>query len=435
MPTADVDGTRSPTRSSATRAALGAHARRAVHQGRARHAGAGRGARRATGQRVLDLGPAQHRRVRRVLHRARRSPTMQADALAGLLRTLDLAPGRRSSAARAARACRCSPRRNHPDVAPRARDGVDLGRRRTGCCSSRSSTAASRSAPRGRTAWRRWSSCPSGPRCSSATRGNRDRFLALDPRRVHRDARAVDARVLPGPELDRARPHRRRARARLTVPTLVFRSGASDPHHTRATSERLHALIPGSQLVEPPWGDDEWNEQSKPRRNGTGALFERRPVLEHRRRMKRRTQPTIACSLLGEAERKRLAANGLGFQPVPRRLCCQVYQWAYGLPVGGYRHFHTEMKTVVNDFHKANLAVLNHGPNAVTPASAAHAVNELIKPASVIATHVNEGATSDGKVKATSHTAAFMKLSKHPVYVALSGRMMEFDGSGKCVAG
>ena len=67
--------------------------------------------------------------------------------------------------------------------------------------------------------------------------------------------------------------------ARLTVPTLVFRSGASDPYHTRATSELLHALIPGSQLVEPPWGDREWIERSDAARAGTGGLFERWPLL------------------------------------------------------------------------------------------------------------------------------------------------------------
>lgn len=61
---------------------------------------------------------------------------------------------------------------------------------------------------------------------------------------------------------------------RLDVPTLVFRSGASDPHHTRATSEQLHALIPGSLLVEPPWPDEEWIHRGEAARNGTGALFE-----------------------------------------------------------------------------------------------------------------------------------------------------------------
>jgi pimeloyl-ACP methyl ester carboxylesterase len=67
--------------------------------------------------------------------------------------------------------------------------------------------------------------------------------------------------------------------AQLDVPTLIFRSGTSDPHHTRATSERLHELIAGSCLVEPPWGDDEWKQRGIAAREGTGYLFERWPLL------------------------------------------------------------------------------------------------------------------------------------------------------------
>ena len=44
----------------------------------------------------------------------------------------------------------------------------------------------------------------------------------------------------------------------LKMPVLIFRSGLSDPHHPRNTTEQVHALIPHSQLVEPPWGDREW---------------------------------------------------------------------------------------------------------------------------------------------------------------------------------
>lgn len=47
--------------------------------------------------------------------------------------------------------------------------------------------------------------------------------------------------------------------AKLTMPTLVFRSGKSDMAHTRRTSEWLHELLPNSILSEPPWRDDEWN--------------------------------------------------------------------------------------------------------------------------------------------------------------------------------
>ena len=66
---------------------------------------------------------------------------------------------------------------------------------------------------------------------------------------------------------------------KMAVPALVFRSGKSDPYHTRATSELLHRLIPGAQLVEPPWGDTEWIDRSDAARAGTGGLFERWPLL------------------------------------------------------------------------------------------------------------------------------------------------------------
>jgi pimeloyl-ACP methyl ester carboxylesterase len=67
--------------------------------------------------------------------------------------------------------------------------------------------------------------------------------------------------------------------AHFDIPTLIFRSGVSDPHHTRATTERLHELIPTSRLVEPPWPDDEWKQRGIAAREGTGALFERWPLL------------------------------------------------------------------------------------------------------------------------------------------------------------
>ncbi len=50
--------------------------------------------------------------------------------------------------------------------------------------------------------------------------------------------------------------------ARLRMPVLIYRSGKSDLSHTRRTSEWVHELIPHSELKEPPWPDDEWNNRS-----------------------------------------------------------------------------------------------------------------------------------------------------------------------------
>ena len=62
-------------------------------------------------------------------------------------------------------------------------------------------------------------------------------------------------------------------------------------------------------------------------------------------------------------------------------------------------------------------------------------MNDLVKPASVIVSHVNEVGTVQGKVRPGSKTEAFVKAAKMPAYVPLSGKVMEFNASGKCVAG
>lgn len=96
---------------------------------------------------------------------------------------------------------------------------------------------------------------------------------------------------------------------------------------------------------------------------------------------------------------------------------------------------HAEMKTIINEYHKASLAVLNLGPNPGIFISGAHAMNELVRPASVILTHVNEAATEGGRLRPNSMTARLVKQLKAPAHPALSERTMEFDGKGRCVAG
>lgn len=47
--------------------------------------------------------------------------------------------------------------------------------------------------------------------------------------------------------------------------------------HTRATSEALAAGLPGAELVEPPWDDEEWNERRAAAEHT--SLFARWPLL------------------------------------------------------------------------------------------------------------------------------------------------------------
>ena len=95
-----------------------------------------------------------------------------------------------------------------------------------------------------------------------------------------------------------------------------------------------------------------------------------------------------------------------------------------------------DQQRVIHDYYHANLVVMNMGDGFTTgPAEAAYVINELVKPASVIPSHANEVGTVDGKVRPGSKTEAFAKAVGVPVHVPLSGKTMEFDGTGKCTAG
>jgi pimeloyl-ACP methyl ester carboxylesterase len=104
--------------------------------------------------------------------------------------------------------------------------------------------------------------------------GNRQRFLDQDPEEfIATMERWMVAYCPCGGELVPGLPNAD-ARA-LDIPALVFRSGASDLNHTRATSEQVAAALPNARLVEPPWGDTEWND----RHTAGDGLFVRWPLL------------------------------------------------------------------------------------------------------------------------------------------------------------
>ena len=88
---------------------------------------------------------------------------------------------------------------------------------------------------------------------------------------------------------------------------------------------------------------------------------------------------TVARALLSEPERKNLEADNVSISLGPPS--GYVINFTNGLKVylSGDTGIHAEMKTVVGDFHKANLAMMNLGPNAVTGLSAAYAINDLVQ--------------------------------------------------------
>ena len=98
----------------------------------------------------------------------------------------------------------------------------------------------------------------------------------------------------------------------------------------------------------------------------------------------------VSNSLLSEPLKTQLTELGAGLDLGPPT--GYIVKFTNGLTVylTGDTGIHTEMKSVIHDFHNAKLTLFNFGPNAMTGSSAAYAINELIQPVSVILTHPNE---------------------------------------------
>lgn len=133
---------------------------------------------------------------------------------------------------------------------------------------------------------------------------------------------------------------------------------------------------------------------------------------------------------------KALAANALTAYVGPAGGF--VLKFSNGLVVylSGDTGMMAEHEAIIQKFYHAKLAVMNIGGTFSTgPTEAAYVVNEMIKPAAVIASHANEAATFEGKLVPGSKTETFMKMTRVPVYLPLSGKSMDFDDAAKCVAG
>jgi L-ascorbate metabolism protein UlaG (beta-lactamase superfamily) len=131
-----------------------------------------------------------------------------------------------------------------------------------------------------------------------------------------------------------------------------------------------------------------------------------------------------------------LAANGLTAYVGPAG--GYVVQFTNGLVayLSGDTGITAEQDLVVRKVYKANLAVINIGDVFTTgPTEAAYVINEMVKPNAVIPSHANQATTKGGKLVPGTRTDIFIKSVKVPVHLPLSGKTMEFNGQGKCVAG
>lgn len=202
---------------------------------------------------------------------------MQADVLAGLLRHLDMAPAIIIGGSGGARVSLLSAAR-HPDTASGLAmlwiSGGVYGLMTLGTHYCQGSIQA---------AWHggmeavveldEWAEV------LERNPSNRQRFLDQDPKEFIATMERWMAAYCPSAgELVPGLP--REEAMKLPVPTLVFRSGTADLHHRREASEEVASVLPNAQIVEPPWGDNEWNERTSAVQSGQGrGLFERWPLL------------------------------------------------------------------------------------------------------------------------------------------------------------
>jgi pimeloyl-ACP methyl ester carboxylesterase len=108
--------------------------------------------------------------------------------------------------------------------------------------------------------------------------GNRERLLRQDPNTFIKTMQAWGAAFIPDDKNAPVPGLLPSELAKLKIPVVVLRSGKSDIHHPRETSEAVHAMIPGAKIAEPPWGDREWLDRLQALTKGEG-LFARWPLL------------------------------------------------------------------------------------------------------------------------------------------------------------
>ena len=93
-----------------------------------------------------------------------------------------------------------------------------------------------------------------------------------------------------------------------------------------------------------------------------------------------------------------------------------------------------DMETIIRKFYEPNLLVINLSDTATLgPDEAAFAANKLIKPRTVIPSHINEAATTGG-VPTGDRLKRFEEQIIRGIDIAipLSGSTLMFDGNGRC---
>ena len=161
----------------------------------------------------------------------------------------------------------------------------------------------------------------------------------------------------------------------------------------------------------------------------------------------------LSSAFLADPEKTNLSSNSLGAYVGLANGFVVTFTNGLKVYLSGDTGLTSDMSSIVRGYFGANLVVINIGDIFTTgPEEAAFAVTELIRPASVIPSHVNQAATVNGIAAAGSRTARFLELlssrssrkdsdDRGPgvrgisVFLPLSGVTMQFNGNGRCEVG
>ena len=139
----------------------------------------------------------------------------------------------------------------------------------------------------------------------------------------------------------------------------------------------------------------------------------------------------IAGAMIGGQLGDLLNASGLTAYAGPPTGYVLTFSNGLAVYLSGDTGITAEQQSVVRGHYGAKVAVINIGDTFTTgPKEAAFVINELVQPASVIASNANQPSTQGGKVIAGTRVDQFSKMVKVPVHVPLSGVTMAFDSAG-----
>jgi L-ascorbate metabolism protein UlaG (beta-lactamase superfamily) len=99
-----------------------------------------------------------------------------------------------------------------------------------------------------------------------------------------------------------------------------------------------------------------------------------------------------------------------------------------------------DMGEIIAKFYRPNVVVMNigpggNGPTSLGPDDAANVIIHLVRPATVLPSHVGEQATAGGAVRSNTRTERFMRTVRDftNVVLPISDATLAFDGDGRCV--